>query len=133
MCSLEQDLLRENTKRKLILLVEDDEEHASLLYQMLLQETPYRVYYTSDGQTAWRFLQYFKPDLLLLDYRLPRMDGLELYDRIRASKDLYDLPVLMLSAALPFQEVDQRGIVSLNKPFDLDEFLQTIDSLIRAC
>jgi len=112
------------------MLIEDDEEHASVLYQALAQEEKYRVYHTTDGQTAWKFLQYFKPHLLLLDYRLPRMDGLELCDRIRADKELYDLPVLMVSAALPTQAVAQRGIASLEKPFDLDELLSTIDTLI---
>lgn len=112
------------------MLVEDDEEHASMLYQLLVQEERYRVYYTTDGQTAWKFLQYFKPHLLLLDYRLPRMDGLELYDRIRADKELHDIPVLMVSAALPAKAVEQRGIASLEKPFEMDELLSTIDTLI---
>ncbi|HLG78984.1 MAG TPA: response regulator, partial [Ktedonobacteraceae bacterium] len=79
---------RGQTERKLILLVEDDAAHASILYQILREETPHHVYYTSDGETAWRFLQQIKPHLLLLDYLLPRMNGLELYDKIRASKKL---------------------------------------------
>ncbi len=120
------------SEKKLIMLVEDDEDHASMLYQVLAQEERYHVYYTTDGQTAWQFLQYFKPHLLLLDYRLPRMDGLELYDRIRADKELYDLPVLMVSAALPTQAVEQRGIASLEKPFEMDELLSTIDTLITS-
>ena len=120
------------SEKKLIMLVEDDEDHASMLYQVLVQEERYRVYYTTDGQTAWQLLQYFKPHLLLLDYRLPRMDGLELYDRIRADKELYDLPVLMVSAALPAQAVEQRGIARLEKPFELDELLSTIDTLITS-
>ncbi len=125
-------MLYDVCEKKLIMLVEDDEEHASVLYQVLAQEEMYRVYYTADGQTAWKFLQYFKPHLLLLDYRLPRMDGLELCDRIRADKELYDLPVLMVSAALPSQAIEQRGITSLGKPFDVDELLSTIQSLITS-
>jgi DNA-binding response OmpR family regulator len=60
------------------------------------------------------------------------MDGLELCDRIRADKELHDLPVLMVSAALPSQAVEQRGITSLEKPFDLDELLSTIQCLITS-
>lgn len=128
----ERRAVQKVSERKLIMLVEDDEEHASVLYQVLAQEERYRVYYTTDGQTAWNFLQYFKPHLLLLDYRLPRIDGLELYDRIRADKELYDLPVLMVSAALPVKAVEQRGIASLEKPFEMDELLSTIDNLITS-
>jgi len=128
----ERRAVQKVSERKLIMLVEDDEEHASMLYQVLAQEERYRVYYTTDGQTAWNFLQYFKPHLLLLDYRLPRIDGLELYDRIRADKELYDLPVLMVSAALPVKAVEQRGIASLEKPFEMDELISTIDNLITS-
>jgi DNA-binding response OmpR family regulator len=123
---------REQTERKLILLVEDDAAHASMLYQILREETPHHVYYTSDGETAWRFLQHIKPHLLLLDYLLPRMNGLELYDRIRASKKLHDLPVLMVSAALPTHEAEQRGILFMKKPFELDDFLATIERMLES-
>jgi CheY-like chemotaxis protein len=116
--------------KKLILLVEDDEVHASMLFNVLKQETSYLVYHTSDGQEAWHFLQHVKPHLILLDYLLPRMDGLDLYDRIHESKELQDLPVLMLSAALPRKEVQRRGIASIQKPFEIDDLLQTIDRLI---
>jgi CheY-like chemotaxis protein len=116
--------------KKLILLVEDDEIHASMLFNVLKQETSYLVYHTSDGQEAWHFLQHVKPHLILLDYLLPRMDGLDLYDKIHGNKDLQDLPVLMLSAALPRKEIQQRGIASIQKPFEIDDLLQTIDMLI---
>ena len=114
----------------LILLVEDDKSHASMLYQLFRQETPYRIYATSDGQTAWKFLQHVKPNLILVDYLLPQMNGLMLYDRICAEKSLHDIPVLMISAALPSDEVKKRGIVGLQKPFEIDELLHTVEGLI---
>ncbi|QBD79995.1 response regulator [Ktedonosporobacter rubrisoli] len=118
--------------RKLVLLVEDDGAHASMLYQILKQETPYHVYYTADGHTAWNFLQHVRPHLLLLDYRLPRLNGLELYDRVRAHKELHNIPVLMVSAALPEQEARQRGVAYLKKPFELDQLLNTVNRLIES-
>jgi DNA-binding response OmpR family regulator len=123
---------REQNERKLILLVEDDAAHASMLYQVLKEETPHHVYYTSDGETAWRFLQQIRPHLLLLDYLLPRMNGLELYEKIRASKGLHDLPVLMVSAILTPEEAEQRGILLMKKPFELDEFLDAIERMLEA-
>jgi CheY-like chemotaxis protein len=120
----------EPTERKLILLVEDDKSHASMLYQLFKQETPYSVYATADGQTAWRFLQHVKPNLILMDYLLPQMNGLMLYDHISAEKALHDIPVMMISAVLPEDEVKKRGIIGFQKPFEIDEFLHTVDNLI---
>jgi CheY-like chemotaxis protein len=120
----------ERAEQKLILLVEDDKSHGSMLYQIFRQETPYRVHATSDGQTAWNFLQHVKPNLILLDYLLPRMNGLVLYDRIRTEKALQDIPVLMISAALPSNEIKKRGLMGLQKPFEIETFLQMVETLI---
>ena len=119
-------------EQKLILLVEDDEVHASMLDQIFKQETPYLVHCAPDGQTAWEFLQEVKPQLIVLDYMLPQMSGLMLYDHIQAEEALQDIPVLMISAALPSQEVEQRGITSLQKPFEIDELLHTTKDLIAS-
>ena len=117
-------------EQKLILLVEDDHSHGSMLYRLFRQETAYLVYATSDGQTAWKFLQHVKPNLILLDYLLPRMNGLTLYDHICAEKSLHNIPVVMISAILPIDEVKKRGIVGFQKPFEIEEFLHTVERLI---
>src|SRR5260370_11386991 len=119
-------------EQKWILVVEDDEAHASMLDLLFKQETSHCVCYISDGQTAWKFLQHFKPDLLVLDYLLPKMSGLVLYDRIRAEKALHNIPILMISAALPSDEIEQRGIIGLQKPFEIDAFLHAIEVLIAS-
>ncbi len=132
--SKEYPKLPAEEERKLMLLVEDDEMHASMLNQLFRQETPYRVHYTSDSQAAWNFLQHIKPNLLVLDYLLPRMNGLALYDRIRADEALHTIPVLMISAALPNDEIKQRGgLIGLQKPFEIDEFLHAIEVLTHPC
>ncbi len=120
-----------NALRILILLVEDDQSTASLLIQIITQETTYQVAHAADGKTAWKFLQQVKPQLVILDYRLPYIDGLKLYARMRADKGLYDVPVLWLSAALPSHEIEQDGITHfLKKPFDLEELLEILHALI---
>jgi CheY-like chemotaxis protein len=117
---------------KLILVVEDDEMHASMLDEIFRQETPYQVYCTTDSQTAWEFLHEIKPHLIVLDYMLPQMSGLMLYDRIHADEALQDIPVMIISASLPTQEVEQRGIIGLQKPFEIDELLHTTRDLIAS-
>ncbi|HWS84614.1 MAG TPA: response regulator, partial [Ktedonobacteraceae bacterium] len=113
-------------EQKMILLVEDDKSHASMLHQLFRQETPYRIYATSDGQTAWKFLQHVRPNLILVDYLLPQMNGLMLYDHIRAEKTLHGIPVVMISAVLPDDEIKKRGIIGFQKPFEIDEFLDLV-------
>ncbi|GCE48948.1 hypothetical protein KTH_38170 [Thermosporothrix hazakensis] len=113
-----------------ILLVEDDAQHAELLVQAIAQRRPYRVFHASDGPTTLKFTEYFRPNLFILDYRLPAMNGIELYERLRLRRDLQHIPVLMISAALPSKEIRERGIVGLRKPFNLQDLFRKIDSLL---
>jgi CheY-like chemotaxis protein len=71
-----------------------------------------------------------KPNLFVLDYLLPRMNGIDLYDQLHATKELEDIPAIMMSANLPASEARKRKITCLKKPFELDELLQTIEKLI---
>jgi len=83
---------------KTVFIVEDDETIGALLVQTIEQETPYRAVLASDGFQALKMLPTVQPDVLLLDYGLPDMNGLEFYDTIHAVKALKHLPVLIVSA-----------------------------------
>jgi DNA-binding response OmpR family regulator len=128
----EQHVRREDTAKKLILLVEDDEDNAFLLIQVIEQEIGYQVAHMADGKTAWKFLQHVTPQLVILDYRLPDLDGLQLYDCMCSNTRLHDVPVLLVSAVFPTPEAEHGKIVSLDKPFDLDNLIQTIETLLSS-
>lgn len=115
-----------------ILLVEDDPTNAELFEQILYQETPYHVLCATTGLAALQFIQHVKPQLFLLDYYLPDMNGIQLYDRIHLRKDLEDVPAVIMGACLEAVGVDikQRGLLAMEKPFDLDDFLCIIDSIL---
>src|SRR5436190_14694232 len=83
---------------KMIFIVEDDEAVGTLLVQAIEQETSYQAELASDGLQALKMLRTVKPDLLILDYGLPDINGLELYDTIHAVKALERLPALIISA-----------------------------------
>ena len=68
----------------------------------------------TDGLDALRMVEGIKPGLFVLDYHLPGMNGIELYDRLHAIETLADVPALMISARLPRQELDRRKIVAMN-------------------
>ena len=115
---------------KTILVVEDDENIGELIVEAFIQETPYQAMLATDGKQALKIVQNVKPNVLLVDNNLPDMKGIELYDRIQVEKELENVPVLLMSANVPVQEVKKRNLYCLNKPFELNDLLQTIERLL---
>ena len=122
---------KDPTEVKTVFIVEDDEAIGDLLVQAIEQETSYHAVLASDGFQALKMLRTVKPDLILLDYGLPGMNGLELYDTIHTVKALKHLPVLIVSAetARIQKEIKARQLPQLQKPFDLANLLQAIERL----
>jgi DNA-binding response OmpR family regulator len=116
---------------KTVFIVEDDEAIGALLVQVIEQETSYQAVLAPDGFQALKMLRTVKPDLLILDYGLPDMNGLEFYDTIHAVKSLKHLPVLIVSAeTVRIQtEVKARQLSQLQKPFELTTLLEAIERL----
>jgi len=121
----------DSTAVKTVFIVEDDEAIGELLVQAIEQETSYQAVLASDGFQALKMLRTVKPDLLILDYGLPDMNGLEFYDTIHAVKALKHLPVLIVSAetARIQKEIKVRQLAQLQKPFELANLLQAIERL----
>ncbi len=115
---------------KSVLIVEDDPDIGPFLVELIMLETPYQAMLVTDGYKALKTITNLKPNLFILDYRIPHINGIELYDRIREMEGFKDIPVIMVSAQLPRHEVNKRCIVGMHKPLDLNEFLDTIERLI---
>jgi DNA-binding NtrC family response regulator len=109
-----------------ILIVEDDADIAQFLQQLIEEETPYHTTVIDNGQTALEEAPRIHPCLLLLDYRLPQVNGLELYDRLQHIDETRGMPTIMMSATLPVKELEQRGIYQLRKPMDIGSVLRMI-------
>lgn len=116
---------------KTILIVEDDEAVGEFLVEAIAQETPYRVYLVTNGPQALQALTTDTINLIILDYSLPLMNGIELYDRIRALQGVHTPPVVMVSARLPISELVKRNLPGLRKPLELQDLLDTIERLLR--
>ncbi len=126
----EQAETNAHTQVKTILVVEDDIHIGEVLVLAISQETPFLAVLVQDGDEALHTIQGIKPNLFILDYQLPRMNGLELYDQIHAVAELAHIPAMMISAQLPVKELKKRNIKGMNKPLDLDEFLQAIERFL---
>jgi len=124
-----------------ILLVEDDLEDAGMTLQALkLGDIPRRVSLVRDGEEATEFLlrkgRYARaprPDMILLDLNLPKMDGREVLTEIKANPDLASLPVVVLTSSPTHEEVlkseDLHVENYLLKPVDVEEFTTVVKSL----
>ena len=128
--SKEQAHREEDTKAKMVLVVEDDVGIGNFLVQAILQETSHQAMLVTDGFQALKAVASIKPSLFILDYQLPRMNGIELYDKLHAMQGFESIPAIIVSARLPRQEIEKRKIMSMNKPLELDDFLNTIDRLL---
>jgi len=126
----EQSMMDKN--RPIILVIEDDDSIGTFLVEALSQETPYEAMLVTDGLQALQLVHTVKPSLVITDYRLPNINGLELYDMLKTMQPLKDTPAIIMSAHLPMQEVRKRNLVGLNKPFELDDLLNTVERLLAA-
>jgi two-component system OmpR family response regulator len=110
-----------------VLLVEDDERIASSLTEALTDNN-YAVDIASDGEEGWDFITAFSYDLIFLDVMLPKLNGIELCQRLRRRG--YTVPVLMLTAkdssTDKVQGLDAGADDYVIKPFDLKELLARI-------
>jgi CheY-like chemotaxis protein len=115
-----------------ILIVEDDAEIGHFLQQLIEEDTPYDTKLVDNGLTALEQAPKLRPCLMLLDYRLPGINGLELYDRLQQAEELRGIPAIMMSATLPVRELEQRGIYQLRKPMDIGGVIRMITHAIAS-
>ena len=80
------------------ILLCDDESHILLAVEIKFRRAGYEVRTANDGEEAWQIIQQWKPDILISDYQMPRMNGVELCMRCRMHEATRDLPVLLLTA-----------------------------------
>jgi DNA-binding response OmpR family regulator len=95
-------------KKKSILLVEDDEFLAEL-YATKLNLEGFEISLATDGEKGLKMIKEKKPDLILLDIILPKMDGFEILKIIKADKTLKRIPVILLTNLSQKDEV-KRGL-----------------------
>jgi DNA-binding response OmpR family regulator len=114
------------------ILVVEDEKHLSKVLKYNLEKEGYKVSAAFDGETGWSAFQKEKPDLVLLDVMVPKVDGFELCKRIRGQGNT---PVLMVTARK--EEVDRVLGLELGaddyvtKPFSVREVLARVKAILR--
>jgi CheY-like chemotaxis protein len=120
-----------NTTARTILVVEDDKDIGELIVHAIQQETPYQAALAENAFKALDQISVIKPHMFLLDYQLPGMDGLELYNLLHTTPELETTPVLFMSANFSSRELDTLRLPYLEKPFGVDELLQLIVGILE--
>lgn len=120
--------------RTKVLIVEDEESISTLLdYNLSREEFETRI--AVDGEDALLKTQEFHPDIMILDWMLPKVSGIEVCRRLRQNPDTRNLPVIMLTARS--EESDRiRGLETgaddyLTKPFSTAELIARVKAVLR--
>lgn len=118
------------------IIVADDEAHILHIVSMKLRNAGFEVITAMDGEEALELCRSEKPDMLITDYQMPYMSGLELCLELRKDDATRDIPALMLTARgfdIESEEMQAAGISTvLAKPFSPREVLQTVKEMIGA-
>jgi len=127
-----------------VLLVEDNVDHAELVLRTFDDHRiPIRIHHVTDGEAALDYLlrrgrfaepeQSPRPHLILLDLRLPRVDGLEVLQEIKGSEDLQEIPTVILTTSEAERDVarayQHHANSYLVKPVDFAKFTKLMDDL----
>ena len=116
---------------KFILVAEDDTDILSLV-EAVLEDEGYTVGSTMGSDTVTQASER-NPDLILLDYQMPGMDGVNVARQLRANERTSHIPIIAMTAAgyapMVCREMDAAGC--LGKPFDIDQLLEVVHSKLH--
>ena len=117
------------------ILIAEDEESLAMLIDYNLIKNGYKTKIVKDGDFVLSECEIFFPDLILLDWMLPNISGIELCRRLRTQKKYNNVPIIMITAL--GEESDKiRGLEtgaddSITKPFSFPELIARIDAVLR--
>lgn len=123
-------------EKRRILIVDDDANSTHLVKILLERSGPYLVLEENDPTKADQTAHNFKPDVILLDIVMPKMDGGELATQIEADCELHDTPIIFLTALVTHVEAKSglhvQGHPLVAKPISIPELIDAIEKYLPA-
>lgn len=117
-----------------VLLVED-EEHIRMVVEYNLRLDGFEVYLAEDGTAGLRLAREIVPDVILLDWMMPEMDGLEVLSELKHDERTEHIPVFMLTAKGVASDIERAFELGaddyITKPFDPRKLVETIRKKIE--
>jgi len=120
---------------KPFVVIAEDEASVSELLRYNLEAQGYETAIAKDGEEAILLIDERIPDLILLDWMLPKISGIEICRRVRSRQDTANLPIIMLTART--EEADRvRGLQTgaddyVSKPFSTNELMARVQAVLR--
>jgi len=120
------------------ILIVDDEAHIRMLIEQTLEDLEdegVELLFAENGEEALRVIQNEEPDVVFLDVMMPKMNGMEVCQKVKKELKLSDVYIILLTAK--GQEVDrQKGLEMgadkyMTKPFDPDEMLAIAEEILK--
>ncbi|WP_276390960.1 response regulator transcription factor [Eudoraea chungangensis] len=120
------------------LLIVDDEAHIRMLIEQTLEDLEdegVELLFAENGEQALEIIQEEKPNLVFLDVMMPKMNGMEVCQKVKKELNLNEVYIILLTAK--GQEVDrQKGLEMgankyMTKPFDPDEMLEIAEEILK--
>src|ERR1044072_130278 len=116
------------------ILVADDESHILHVVSLKLRNAGFKVLTARDGQEALEVAQQQHPDLLIPDYHMPQLSGLELCQRLKQDAATSNIPAIMLTARgyhLEPHDTEQSGVLRMiSKPFSPRLLLAAVNEIL---
>jgi PAS domain S-box-containing protein len=119
--------------RRKVLVVDDVAENRAVVVDLLVS-LGFQVVEAANGEDGLEIAQRLRPDLILLDIAMPKLDGLEVTRRLRQQEDFAEVPIIALSASVSNSDCEQCLAAGMNafipKPLDVDKLLEQIETLL---
>ena len=117
------------------LLIVDDESHFIDMLQIRLEANGYEVIAAYNGEEGLAKAKSESPDLIILDIRMPVMDGHEMLKKLRGDEQIKNIPVILCSAKAQkdTEDIGQKADADdyIKKPFEASQFLAKIETLLN--
>jgi excisionase family DNA binding protein len=121
--------------KKKVLVVDDDPEIVELIEDILVKDGRFETRTASSGYDAGVLTQQFRPDLILLDYMLPDVNGNIVCQTIRKNPEFENIKIIVVSGVVRQEEIDRlfkSGAEDfIRKPFDVTEFIDKIAAVLQ--
>lgn len=117
-----------------ILIIEDEKAYTGLI-KTALEKGAYKITSSASAEDGLKEIKELKPDLIILDWKLPGWDGIELCRFIRGKEEIRDIPILMLTAMSDVRNkvlgLESGADDYLSKPFEPEELAARVKALLR--
>jgi excisionase family DNA binding protein len=133
----ENDIPLDNLEsgKKKVLIVDDDAEIIELIVDVLVRDGRFEIKTASSGYEAGISTQQFRPDLILLDYMLPDINGNVVCQTIRKNPEFENIKIIIVSGVVKREEIDQllkSGAEDfIKKPFNINELTDKIAAVLQ--